>query len=164
MAEDDGSAAPAENVQSLLRLAQDRSEASRRELFDNVVELFIADDHRLSERERTLMAGILDRLVSEVEVAVRGDLAERLAKMPDAPAERGVLLDLVAQFFGEFEHRLGVDSLPGSRWDVVDNLRAVDAIGDCPVVLEQAALFRPVVVRADQQERVGTSIGRPTGE
>lgn len=93
MAEDDGSGAPADNVQSLLRLAQDRSEASRRELFDNVVELFIADDHRLSERERTLMAGILDRLVSEVEVAVRGELAERLAKMPDAPAE---LLEVVA--------------------------------------------------------------------
>jgi len=93
MAEENGSGAADGSVQDLLRLAQDRSEASRRELFDNVVDLFLAKEHRLSERERALMSGILDRLVGEVEVAVRGELAERLAGAAHAPAE---LVDVVA--------------------------------------------------------------------
>lgn len=77
----------------LLALAETRSRASRSELFDNVSELFIAQEHRLSDRERALLTGILENLIADVEVSVRVALAQRLSDLDEVPSG---LLELVA--------------------------------------------------------------------
>lgn len=77
----------------LLSLAENRSKASRSELFDNISELFIAEEHRLTDRERSLFVGILENILADVEFAVRVNLAKRLSERDAAPAE---LLELVA--------------------------------------------------------------------
>jgi len=79
--------------EQLLALAETRSRESRQELFDNVSELFIAEENRLSDRERALLRGILENLIADVEFAVRAALAERLSDMDAAPAE---LVEMVA--------------------------------------------------------------------
>ena len=80
------------NVRQLLALAHDKSVESRRTLLQNVSDLFLNGDGRLTERERTLMAGIVGQLIHDVEMSVRRELAERLANEPNAPRELLVLL------------------------------------------------------------------------
>ena len=80
------------NVRQLLALAHDKSVESRRTLLENISDLFISGEGRLSERERTLMAGIVGQLIHDVEMSVRRELAERLASEPNAPRELLVTL------------------------------------------------------------------------
>lgn len=80
------------NVRQLLALAHSRSVESRRTLFKNISDLFLANDGRLTERERVLMAGIVGQLIHDVEMSVRRELADRLAKEPNAPRELVVTL------------------------------------------------------------------------
>lgn len=80
------------NVRQLLALAHDKSVDSRKRLLENISDLFISNDGRLSERERTLMAGIVGQLIHDVEMSVRRELAERLATEPNAPRELVVTL------------------------------------------------------------------------
>ena len=71
----------------LIELARSRSRESRRALFQNIAELFVDDEARLTDRERALMTGILNSLLSEVERDVRMALADRLKGWPDAPRD-----------------------------------------------------------------------------
>jgi len=80
------------DVRQLLALAHDKSAESRRALFQNISDLFLSGEARLSERERTLMAGIVSQLIHDVEMSVRHELVERLAKDPNAPRELVVIL------------------------------------------------------------------------
>lgn len=80
------------NVRQLLALAHDKSVESRRTLLENISDLFISNEGRLSERERTLMAGIVGQLIHDVEMSVRRELAERMANEPNAPRELLVTL------------------------------------------------------------------------
>jgi uncharacterized protein (DUF2336 family) len=80
------------NVRQLLALAHDKSVESRRTLLQNISDLFLTNDGRLTERERVLMAGIVNQLIHDVEMSVRRELAERLAGEPNAPRELLVTL------------------------------------------------------------------------
>ncbi len=76
----------------LIDLARRKDDESRQELFDTIADLFLADETRLSDRERALITGILRKLVAGVEMEVRRALAERLQGREDAPRELVVLL------------------------------------------------------------------------
>jgi uncharacterized protein (DUF2336 family) len=80
------------DVRQLVELAHDRSADSRRILLENISDLFLSAEGRLSERERSLMAQILSQIIHEVEMSVRRDLAERLAGEEKAPHELIVTL------------------------------------------------------------------------
>jgi uncharacterized protein (DUF2336 family) len=80
------------SVGDLVRLARDGSRSGRRVLLDNVTDLFLANENRLTDRERAIMGDILRKLVSEVEGAVRKSLAERLSRVPGAPHDLIVVL------------------------------------------------------------------------
>jgi uncharacterized protein (DUF2336 family) len=78
---------PITNVDELLALARDKSAPSRGELLEAIGDLFLGKHGVLSDRERELMTDILRRLIHEVEMSVRRDLAERLSTEPAAPRE-----------------------------------------------------------------------------
>ncbi|MGB8275641.1 MAG: DUF2336 domain-containing protein [Alphaproteobacteria bacterium] len=80
------------DVRQLLALAHDKSAESRRILLENISDLFLSAEGRLSERERTLMSGIVSQLLHEVEMSVRRELAQRLAAAAHAPHELVVAL------------------------------------------------------------------------
>ncbi len=74
-------------LQDLLLLARDKSSDARNRLVENITDLFLTDDGRLSEHERALMSDILGKLVSQVEKDVRKELVNALtnseADIPD---------------------------------------------------------------------------------
>lgn len=77
----------AEALRRLMELARDRTRTAQRVLIENMTDLYVSADSRLSDRERGLMNEILVKLVREMEDAVRKTLAERLAGEPNAPRE-----------------------------------------------------------------------------
>ncbi|MEX0300302.1 MAG: DUF2336 domain-containing protein [Kordiimonas sp.] len=66
-------------LQELLLLAKEKSSDARSRLVENITDLFLSDDGRLSEHERALMSDILGKLVSKVEADIRKELASTLA-------------------------------------------------------------------------------------
>ncbi len=82
-----------DRLRDLMDLARDRSEQSRATLFENISDLFVSTDGRLSDRERVLMRDILAKLIGEIELEVRRSLAESLTEADDAPAD---LINLLA--------------------------------------------------------------------
>lgn len=81
-----------EQVARLFALAQEKSEKSRRLLVENIADLFLAPEGRLTEHQRMLMTDILYKLLSEVELAVRKELAANLAAQEAAIPELVKLL------------------------------------------------------------------------
>ena len=88
----------ATSARSLLKQAQDRSLQHRRLLAAAMTDVLVGRETVLSERERTLMSGILGKLTGEVEAALSRALAERLSGQD---AALGHLLDDLAE--GESE-------------------------------------------------------------
>jgi uncharacterized protein (DUF2336 family) len=76
-----------QDLNQLLRLALDQTIAGRNALAETISDLFAERAERLSDRERALMSGILGKLLTDCEMAVRSRLAERLAKLSDPPRE-----------------------------------------------------------------------------
>ena len=76
-----------QDLEAWLGLARDISPRSRQRLADNVTDLFLAEDARLTERERNLILEILHKLIREVEADVRRDLAEQLSRTESVPRE-----------------------------------------------------------------------------
>lgn len=74
-------------VADLVRLAHDKTDRGRGLLVENIVDLFLTPDGRLNDHERALMSDILCKLVEDVEAVVRKELAERLSRVKDAPAD-----------------------------------------------------------------------------
>lgn len=74
-------------VMELLSLAKEKSQTSRNQLVENITDLFLSNEGRLSEHERALMSDILTKLIHDVEESLRKALASALAKsevqMPD---------------------------------------------------------------------------------
>ncbi len=66
-------------LQELLLLAKDKSGEARARLVENITDLFLSDDGRLSEHERALMSDILGKLVSQVEADIKKELSQALA-------------------------------------------------------------------------------------
>lgn len=66
-------------LQELLLLAKDKSADSRSRLVENITDLFLSDEGRLSEHERALMSDILGKLVSQVENDIKKELSLALS-------------------------------------------------------------------------------------
>lgn len=73
--------------QTLLAWAQSNNGASRAALAETLSDLFAESGPDMSDRERSLMGDILHKVVVGLETAVRRSLAEKLADLPDAPAD-----------------------------------------------------------------------------
>ena len=80
------------NADYLLRLARDKSMAGRQELAETISDLFLGDTGSLSDRERALTHDILSQVIHDVEMTVRRNISEQLAKLPNAPRDLAVLL------------------------------------------------------------------------
>jgi len=76
----------------LIVLAQAKTVSARKELVENVTDLFLSSEGRLSEHERALMNDILCKLVTTVEKSVKKELSRRLANIPEAPRELAAFL------------------------------------------------------------------------
>jgi len=76
-----------DRIQDLVTLAHERSAQARRRLFENMTDLFLSEDGRLSEHERALMSDILIKIVQSVETSLRKELADFFvgteAEMPE---------------------------------------------------------------------------------
>ena len=72
-------------MQELLDLARDKSVNGRTRLVEVVGDLFFEEKAVTNERERDLMAAILQQLIHDVEQSVRKALADRLAMETNAP-------------------------------------------------------------------------------
>lgn len=76
----------------LSQLAANPQSAPRGDIYLAIASLYHSQSSRLSERERSLMRDILQRLTGDVEMAIRIALAERLADDETAPLELILLL------------------------------------------------------------------------
>jgi uncharacterized protein (DUF2336 family) len=74
-----------EELARLVALSRDSSKRGRRQLFNNISDLFLQEEERLSEQERSLIVSILTKLLSEIETTLRQNLAEELADHEDVP-------------------------------------------------------------------------------
>ncbi len=81
-----------QQLQDLLDLAHARDERSRRVLLENISDLCLSPEGRLSDHERALMTDIVGKLLHDVEMRVRRELANRLLESGDAPHELVVQL------------------------------------------------------------------------
>lgn len=107
-------------IESLVSLARQKSQAGRNSIFETVQDLFLQKNAALSDRERALMGDILRQLIFEVEMSVRKDVAERLSRRDDAPRE---LVLALANDEIEVAHPLLVDSLVLEDADLIELVR-----------------------------------------
>jgi len=70
----------AERIEDLIDLAREKSALSRRRLFENMTDLFLSEDGRLSEHERALMTDILTKLIQSMELELRKELSDFLIR------------------------------------------------------------------------------------
>ncbi len=75
------------SIHDLANMVEKESTASQDHLAESIAELLASQGDSLSDREKALMAGMLRQLLGEVETAIRRNLAERLSRMPNVPAE-----------------------------------------------------------------------------
>lgn len=71
----------------LLELARQKSRESRSRLAEIMIDLFDQPGHVLSERERTMMYGILHGVIRDIEMSVRRIIAGQLAARRDVPGD-----------------------------------------------------------------------------
>jgi len=76
----------------LLAMARNRSREGRAELADAIGDLFENQRKRLTDREKTLMYGILQHLVRDCERSVREIVSSQIAGREDVPAELAQML------------------------------------------------------------------------
>lgn len=81
-----------QDVRALVALARQRDDKARRALYLETVKLLEGEHRNLSEVERGLICDILRRLTHSVEMAIRRELAERLAGDDNAPVDLILLL------------------------------------------------------------------------
>ena len=79
--------AAADETLDMVELARSQDKRDRGVLFENMTDLFLSPEGRLTDGERMSMMEIIGKLIDEVEVAIRAKLSERLAVMPGAPRE-----------------------------------------------------------------------------
>lgn len=76
---------PDRQVHGLLSLSHDRSRSARETVLTVAQDLFNGRDRVLTQSDRILMHNLARSLVDRVEASVRGDLANYLGSLPDAP-------------------------------------------------------------------------------
>ncbi|GAK33334.1 hypothetical protein JCM17846_30660 [Iodidimonas nitroreducens] len=69
-----------DRIHDLVTLAREKTAEGRRKLFENMTDLFLSEEGRLSEHERALMSDILAKLIRTVEKSLRQELAEFFAR------------------------------------------------------------------------------------
>lgn len=78
------------DVEQLLAKAAERSRTARAELSAVSVDLFIPDEHRLTDQQRAIMRDLLAKLVASVELEIRQYLCEELRRLaPDVSTQVG---------------------------------------------------------------------------
>jgi uncharacterized protein (DUF2336 family) len=75
------------DTNTLLEWAQSHTSGGRNALAEAMTNLFAGGSDGLSDRERALMADILQKVVVDLELTVRQSMSEKLADLPDAPAD-----------------------------------------------------------------------------
>ena len=80
------------SIARLSNLAANPDSTPRGDIYIAIATLYKSEAMRLSERERSLMREILQRLAGDVEMAIRIALAERLADDDSTPADLILLL------------------------------------------------------------------------
>ena len=80
-------------LNDLIALSRNSSLASRRRLFEDMGNLFLAENERLTEQERAHISDIMNKLIHDVEMTVRQTLAQKLSLNDNAPSE---LVNLLA--------------------------------------------------------------------
>ncbi|MDA1096567.1 MAG: DUF2336 domain-containing protein [Chloroflexi bacterium] len=80
------------NSDYLLRLARDKSIAGRSELAATISDIFLSNTKSLSDRERALSHNILSQVIRDVEMSVRQNVSEQLARLPYAPRDLVLML------------------------------------------------------------------------
>ncbi|WP_373085799.1 DUF2336 domain-containing protein [Sneathiella sp.] len=74
-----------DDLDKLIALSKASTKRGRRQLITNISDLFLSHEERMSEREHALVSSILTKLVSEIEITLRQNLAEELAGLKQAP-------------------------------------------------------------------------------
>lgn len=74
-------------AEALQALARDETRQSRSELARSVAGLFERPDLNLAAGERKIAFDILEKLILDIEIAIRRDIAATLAHQPDAPRD-----------------------------------------------------------------------------
>ena len=144
--------APSPKLLDLIALAREPSSQRRRELMRGVTDLFFATDGGHAPSEMALFDDVLSQLAGEMEVAVRGELAQRMSSAEAAP--HGLLRKLardesieVARPVLESSRALTDDDLLAvARTRGQDHLRA---ISQRPSVSE--AVSEAIVERGDDR-------------
>ncbi|MCZ6508950.1 MAG: DUF2336 domain-containing protein [Alphaproteobacteria bacterium] len=80
------------DVETLMRLARDKSVGSRTKLADIIGDLFFGPSGTLTDAEQSIMTDILRQLVQDVETSVRKHLAIQLSNQADAPHDLVIAL------------------------------------------------------------------------
>ncbi|GAA0584396.1 DUF2336 domain-containing protein [Caenispirillum bisanense] len=76
----------------MLRLAREKSADARARLAATISDLFAEQGRVLTDRERALMADILRRILREIEISVRRQVAQAIASQDDLPRDLLVFL------------------------------------------------------------------------
>lgn len=85
---------PQRDMSSLIAMAREGTMRSRKQLAENVLDLVISDEGRMNDRERALTDQVLTRLVKDMELQVRQQVAAQIAKSSSAPEG---LLEMLAR-------------------------------------------------------------------
>ena len=86
-------------LQDLIALAKEPSSEKRRELLREVTDVFFANPDQRGGAELALFDDVLSQLAGEMEVAVRAELAQRMAPAPNPPSRlvRNLAADLAIE-------------------------------------------------------------------
>jgi len=79
-------------ISKILQLAYSKRASGRTELFNSITEMMEHRHHELTVNERLLMSEILEKLLTNIEMNVRINLANRLASDKEAPIDLIILL------------------------------------------------------------------------
>lgn len=84
--------APHDHLEKLINLASEPSTDKRRELLEEVTDLFLEHPAAHSDRETELFGDVMGKVAYQVEMTVRQRLAERLSHVEEAPHDLIVTL------------------------------------------------------------------------
>jgi len=79
-------------ILNLVELAEDKSSAQRKFLYEKIGKFLIEDNESFSTAEKELMADILCRITSDVEKSIRAHFARNISGMKDIPNDLVVFL------------------------------------------------------------------------
>ena len=144
------SAVGAFELESLVKLARDKSRQSRSVLVVAINDLYSDEEQLLSDQDRAIMFDIIRRLIHEVEKSVRRTLAERLAERADVPED---LVLTLANDEIEVAHPILVNS------EVLRDLELIEIVQHRTMEHQIAIAMRPKV-----SEQVSDALVETTNE